>query len=107
MGDVEKQPDLQLVLGTLQSLSFGVVILAKSVVATGFVRVELLVVSLLDEFVVDLDGLSESPTVLLVLAHVKTAVGQPQTVLDVRVQVPFVFEEGYGSNPVPILDVFL
>ena len=58
MGDVEHQSSLKVGFRTLQSLSFGVVVLTEVVVAAGFVDVVLLIVCLFDEIIVDLYGFS-------------------------------------------------
>jgi hypothetical protein len=44
---------------------------------------------------------------LPVFAHVEVAVGEPETVLDLDVDVPLAFQKRNRSNPVPLLDVVL
>ena len=62
VSDVEQQSNLQFAFRSFQGFSFGIVILAKSIVAACFVGIILLrfgSVSISDQFFVDLDGLSE------------------------------------------------
>ena len=101
VGQVEHQPDLQWSLVALLGLPPGIVVQAEGIVAASFENMKVLLVrTLAEELVVDMDGLA-------VLSHVEVAVGKPHAVLDLDVDAALVFQQGDGSHPVPRRKVVL
>lgn len=84
----------------LRGLSFGIIIKAESIVATGLENVIIVVISLSQQLVINVDRLT-------ILPHVEIAVCEPKTVFDLDVDVPLTLEQCHGSNPVSLLDVIL
>lgn len=65
VGDVEQQPNLEFVFRALEGFTFSVIILAQGVVAAGFIGVVFLIVSFLNEFLVNLYSFPESKVIYL------------------------------------------
>ena len=99
MRKVEKQPGLQraFVLG-LGGLSFGIIIQTQSIVATGLKDMVVIIISLPQQFIINIDGLA-------ILTHVEVAVGEPETVFDLDVDVSFAFKKCNCADPVAGFDV--
>lgn len=101
MGQVEQQSCLKwTLLLALWGLPFGIVIQTESIVATSLKNVIIVVISLSQQLVINVDSLS-------ILPHVEIAVCEPKTVLYLDVDVPLTLEQCHGSNPVSLLDVIL
>jgi hypothetical protein len=81
-------------------LSFGIIVQAKCVVAACLEDVVIVVISLSEKLIINVDGFT-------ILSHVEVAVGEPKTIFDLDVDVSFTFKKCDSANPVSGLYVVL
>lgn len=77
-----------------RGFSFGIVVKTESIIAACFENMIIIIISLSQKFIINIDCLS-------ILSHVKVAVSEPQTVFDLNVHVSFAFEQCDSSDPIP------
>lgn len=91
---MEKQSCLKgTLVFSLRSLSLGIIIKTKRIVATCFENMVVIIISLSEKFIINVDRLT-------IFAHVEIAISEPETVFDLDVDVSLTFEQGDSTNPI-------
>lgn len=104
---VEEKSGLQRSLSTLERLLTSIIIAAKRIITACLVDVVIFIISLAKQLVVDGDALSSLSLNLPIFSHMEVAVGKPETILNLDVNIPLTLQKSNGSNPVPLFDVVL
>jgi hypothetical protein len=100
MREVEEQSSLEGGFCAFEGFLSGVVVEAEGIIAASLIDMIVLIIGLPEQFVIDSDGFP-------VLSHVEVAVGEPETVLDLDVDIALAFQKGNCSDPVSLFYVIL